>query len=81
MSAVTPMADKRGYGWNVRFVPIADIAAFTAAAPPFSFIAFVRAASARGGFAQFAQRLGEIISPASVISPGTHPDSQCNTPK
>ena len=25
MSAVTPIADKHGYGWNVRFVPIADV--------------------------------------------------------
>jgi hypothetical protein len=26
MSAVTPIADKCGRGWNVRFVPKADIA-------------------------------------------------------
>jgi hypothetical protein len=26
MSALTPKADIRGYGWNVRFVPKADIA-------------------------------------------------------
>ena len=26
MSAVTPIADKRGFGWIVRFVPIGDIA-------------------------------------------------------
>jgi hypothetical protein len=26
MSAVTPIAGKRGFGWIVRFVPIGDIA-------------------------------------------------------
>jgi len=27
LSAVTPIADKRGRGWNVRFAPLADIVA------------------------------------------------------
>src|SRR5450631_2415731 len=26
MSAVTPIADKRGWGWNVRYVPESDMA-------------------------------------------------------